>query len=601
MTDVLLLGDIPSTGYLVGTSAERLSGSSRASEETAHLLATMEQRLRSSEAIIALYPAWNADGPKRLLKLARGVLSTDRIAGVPLALPPLALSLVADQIAYLAPYLQPGHLASVAHSLANAISAGAWTRSVTKLEHIDTKMGHHLASYLPHETFVVTATPHGAIHRISGHKVPELGFRPTEPIHLLVTQGDNTWFQEGLQNLLRADAVKAVPQQPLGVKFWGNKRYIEYVAFSGHPAALSQISNATRCWPCRWCGQHVALQECPFCGMAQPREQAVSTPAARVPDVSAGQQGAAPGGQPPRPQAQPQAQPQAPAQPHRAPRGLPAGSGTSPAPAVPQQGGIPERPAAAGQPYQQGYPPMTAPAPQPGAPAPTPRHGAPAPQRAGAPPHGGIPAQHGPQSPRHPAPASAAQASGASPTGQADWSRTPQQAPAPTDQRVASGRRGSDGGGQIGQTGQHPPQFSYSEQSPAAPEQGRSRTPRGRSPLEPAPRSPQSPYPAQARGPQTPEQAAQQLRADAQWNGRNATGSGMTPGGQPNSQGMPGQTSSQYPPAVDTVRGTTSALGPEQSSVQQARNDQNWTGRNSGNPPARPTQPNGQPPDRVSP
>lgn len=564
MTDVLLLADIPSTGYLVGTSAERVSGSSRASEETAHLVKTFEQRLRDNEAVLALYPKWNAEGPRRLLKLARGVINTDRIAGVELALPPLALSLVADQVAYLAPYLQPGHLASVARRLASVVLAGAWTRSVTKLEYIDTKMGDHLASYLPHETFVVTAAPKPAIHRISGHKLPQLPYRPTEPIHLLITESEITWFQEGMRHLMRPDAVKVVRPQPLGLKFWGNKRYIEFVAFSGHPSALSQIANETRCWPCGWCGQHIALEECPFCGMGQPEGGAPPSAMPRPRAATAGRT----------------ASPQAPAQqPDRSPRALPAAAQAGP-------------PAAHG-PAQQARPAPQQPAqprdpvggPPPAAPTPTPQFTAPVPPRPAAPgqptPHGNVP--HGAPSPgTHPDWSRSGQGAGAStPAPNAPHGAAPPWQPTPAPQA----------------------QFSYPE-LPSGPDlPTRTRPPRARpagATGSPAPQPPYPPSPAGqpvTRGPQTPQQAAEMLRSAPQWNGRNA-------GGNPLNQhnpGTSGQTTSQYPSAVDTVRGTTSARGPEQASIHEARNDQNWTGRNQGNPSPRPNQPNGQPPDRVSP
>ena len=268
MTAVLLLGEVPSTGYVGGVAAERvILGPNPPAVPASRFIALAADRLTNQGAIIALYPAWHDGAADRFIRLARGVLNTDRIAGLGLSLPPLALSLVADQLTYLAPYVPAGLLASLATRLPEEIIAGAWLRSVTNLEHIGTQLSDHLRSYMP-GAFMVSAAPRPGVHRISGgHPVGPIEHRPQTPIQVLATQaeGDTDWFQQKLMGEIRPSVVKFVNAQPLSPTYWGVKKYVEYVAFSGHPEALSRLVNSTRTRSCPWCGEPISVRTCPFC------------------------------------------------------------------------------------------------------------------------------------------------------------------------------------------------------------------------------------------------------------------------------------------------------------------------------------------------
>ncbi|HEY3684386.1 MAG TPA: hypothetical protein VGL93_15235 [Streptosporangiaceae bacterium] len=279
MTAVLLLGEVPSTGYVGGVAAERvILGPNPPAVPASRFIALAADRLANQRAIIALYPSWHQGAANRFIRLARGVLNTDRIAGLPLSLPPLALSLVADQLTYLAPYVPAGLLASLATRLPDEIIAGAWVRSVAGLEHIETKMADHIRSYLP-GSFMVSVAPRHGVHRISGgHPVGAIDHRPQNPIQVLATQveGDTGWFQQKLMGEVRPSVVKFVNAQPLSASYWGVKKYVEYVAFSGHPDALSRLVNSTRTRSCAWCGEPISVRTCPFCSAT--RELLVSQP-----------------------------------------------------------------------------------------------------------------------------------------------------------------------------------------------------------------------------------------------------------------------------------------------------------------------------------
>lgn len=288
MTGVLLLGDVPSTG-LAGTSAERVAlSTARAPGHPAeqpdghdprrdHPLGTfvdlVAQRLDQAGAVLAVYPAWRREPAGHYVRFARSALETEDLVGVASSLPPLALSLMVDQLAYLAPYVPPGVLVGLASRLADDILAGAWVRSVARLEHVGASLGHHLRSYLP-GGFMVTASPGPAVHRITGRApVNDLPFRPADPVQLLATHedGDTRWFRDTLLPNLRPGRVQFFQPQPFSGTYWGTRRYVEYAAFSAHPQALSYAAGSVRVRRCRWCERVVATPTCPFCGMTRHR------------------------------------------------------------------------------------------------------------------------------------------------------------------------------------------------------------------------------------------------------------------------------------------------------------------------------------------
>ncbi|WP_149260876.1 hypothetical protein [Actinomadura sp. K4S16] len=343
----------------------------------------VKEALRRSGAVLVVYPEWRASHGERLVRLARAGLVTDRIAGIPLDLPPLALSLVADQLAFVSPHVRPGLLAGLAPRLADAVYAGAWVNSVANLEHIKTGLGKHVASYLP-GGFSVSAAPDEGVHRITASQpVQEISRRPPDPVLLLLTHanGDLDWLRQRLQPALGAVSVTAVAEQPLAPEFWGTKKYAEYVAFSGHPRALHALLSATVSVPCAWCGEPTALPRCAFCAMTQPEAPGVAAPhgsTARAP--AAAPPGREPYGGPP---GERSPQPPGPVRPPetRPPESRPPVTRPQPPPG----GQVPSAPAAPAPPPEPepARPPEVFAAPVPGplpAPAPpAPEHTAPAP------------------------------------------------------------------------------------------------------------------------------------------------------------------------------------------------------------------------------
>ncbi|MBC6467076.1 hypothetical protein [Actinomadura alba] len=340
----MLLDDIPSAGVIKKSHAERLTLPAEAtSAATLAVIARISRALRARGAVVVVYPAWRPDTGIRLVRLARSVLRTDRVAGIPLQLPPLAFSLVADQLAYLSGYVKPGVLASMAVRLSQEVFAGAWVNSVARLEHIETGIGEHLSSYLPGTDFMVSAAPRPHVHRISSsHPVAPISHRPMDPIFVIAAHqgGDVDWVKERFKAEIGARSLSLVAEQPLSADFWRAKKYVEFVAFSGHPRALQTILRATPTRRCTWCGEPTGLETCLFCGMTQraptrpppPAPQASDQPSHRarsiVPsDPSIQSKAGSPQSRPPRP-ASAQPSPPAPAPPRAAapPRAVPARS-----------------------------------------------------------------------------------------------------------------------------------------------------------------------------------------------------------------------------------------------------------------------------------
>lgn len=286
---VALLADIPSTGQLGEAQAQRfpLAGDDLAAQSDA-FIDFCRFHLGSGRKVVALYPTWHSGRAVRAIRFARGALQSDHIAQVGVDLSPLALSLAADQLAYLSPYLPSGVIAALAEVLPEQMLAGGWLKSVSNLSTIPISVKQHLGSYAPGSTFLAFSAPTKRVGRVKkGNPAPNISALPTEPIQMLVARPeghDIDVFNRQFTPAVRPVSLSALPEQPLGVKYWGNKKYIEFVAFSAHPQALTQTVRAIRPTTCVWCREPVAGIHCPFCGAAdQPPIGRPPTRGANVP------------------------------------------------------------------------------------------------------------------------------------------------------------------------------------------------------------------------------------------------------------------------------------------------------------------------------
>ncbi|GAA3754768.1 hypothetical protein HDA32_004281 [Spinactinospora alkalitolerans] len=285
---VALLADIPSTGHLGDARAQRftLDGDDLAAQSSDFLDFTGRQ-LTQGRKIVALYPKWHSSRAERAIRFARGSFQSDHIAAVPVDLAPLTLSLLADQLAYLAPYLPSGLVTALADELPNHMLAGGWLKSVSNLSTIPISVKQHMGSYAPNTTFLAFCAPAKRVGRVKrNNPSPNIPARPVEPIQMLIARPegqDITAFNERFTPALRPVSAGALPEQPLGAKYWGARKYIEFVAFSAHPEALTHAVRALRPTACTWCREPVIGVHCKFCGAAN--QPPVGKPPTRNADV----------------------------------------------------------------------------------------------------------------------------------------------------------------------------------------------------------------------------------------------------------------------------------------------------------------------------
>ncbi|WP_067967927.1 hypothetical protein [Nocardiopsis trehalosi] len=267
---VALLADMPGTGQFGPAAAHRFSLRGRhAGERFGGFLDFAARQLDEGRKVVALYPSWRAEPALRAVRFARGGLRTDHIAAVGLPLAPLPLSVVADQLAYLAPFLAPGLVPALSAELPRRMLAGAWLRSVGGLAHPSATLRQHLASHVPGTAFLACCAPTPQIRRIRGSDGDLLPYLPDAPVALLTSAPDATAtgpFDQAVAAHLGAVRSGAVPAQPLGRAYWRSADYVEFAAFSAHPGALTRAVDAVRAGVCTWCREPVAAERCPFCG-----------------------------------------------------------------------------------------------------------------------------------------------------------------------------------------------------------------------------------------------------------------------------------------------------------------------------------------------
>ncbi|GAA3725764.1 hypothetical protein [Salinactinospora qingdaonensis] len=285
VSTVALLADIPGTGHLGDAQAWRFGmRGDDLTQEWGDFVDFSRGQMAAGRKIVALYPKWQSEAAWRAIQFARGTLRTDHIAAVGVDLAPLTISLLADQLAYLSPYLPAGMVAALAEELPKHMVGGAWLRRVSNLETLPTSVRQHMGSYAPGVSFLAFCAPVPRVGRLrKGDVAANLPARPTDPVQMLwaaPAEVDTSAFESLVSPSLRPVAVRALSEQPLGTTYWGSTKYVEFVAFSAHPQALTYVVNSIRPTSCAWCSEQVTATYCPFCGAVN------STPVGRPPSYS---------------------------------------------------------------------------------------------------------------------------------------------------------------------------------------------------------------------------------------------------------------------------------------------------------------------------
>lgn len=224
--------------------------------------------------LVVLYPDTLPPAYVRRLHTVRSVLESDRVALLPVALPPLAVAVLARQLRQLSVSdLSPGVLASAARLLAHYIYAGAQLASVSRLDHVDVGLGAHVTSLLPGAHFGVLVNPGRQLVRTAAGEVPD---GPGFATRMTVARGrprkGEDWVTDTVAPAWRVQGVQEI--QPLPAesrRWWGTHRAVEFAAAIPDPTVLYQLVASVRRDECHWCGLELIGDRCGFCSAPVPR------------------------------------------------------------------------------------------------------------------------------------------------------------------------------------------------------------------------------------------------------------------------------------------------------------------------------------------
>ncbi|MFF4737533.1 hypothetical protein ACFY2W_16895 [Streptomyces sp. NPDC001262] len=237
--------------------------------------------------LVVPYPDSLDPAHVRRLHAVRALLESDRVALLPVALPPLAVAVLARQLRQLsASDLSPGVLASAVRLLAHYIHTGAelaGTGGIARLDRMDVGLGSHLAALLPGTRFGVLVHPVPALLRTGGAAgraaAPEgPGFATSLTVARSRPCREGDWVTGTLAPAWKVRGVQEI--QPLPAesrRWWGTQRAVEFAAAIPDPSVLYQLVSSVRREECHWCGRELIGDRCGFCNA--PLARAGSTPA----------------------------------------------------------------------------------------------------------------------------------------------------------------------------------------------------------------------------------------------------------------------------------------------------------------------------------
>ncbi|WP_432145002.1 hypothetical protein [Streptomyces sp. bgisy084] len=310
--------------------------------------------------LVVLYSSVCPPEHIRRLHTLRAVLESDRIAIVPLALPPLGVALLARQLRQLSLCdLSPGVLAGAARLLTHYIHAGALLGSVSGLDRVEVDLRAHMKSWLPGAHFAVLAHPRPQLLHLDRHST-EAGLpAPGFATQLAVARGQLTseWVTGALAPAWQVQGVYETRLPAESARWWGTPKLIEFAAAIPDVSVLHQLVVSARREECRWCGLELLGDRCGFCAAPLTRERATG-------GGGSGQEPAAIGGP-----ASGQVGGGARALVEAPGASSGAGSGAASAPAAPAPAGPPASAPASAAPAASPVPPASA---APAAPAPSP-------------------------------------------------------------------------------------------------------------------------------------------------------------------------------------------------------------------------------------
>ena len=195
------------------------------------------------------------------------------VVPLPSRLPPLAVAVLAEQLAVLlAVHADDGRTLAALPALAADLDALAWLGSVGGLEHLSTGVGQHLRSWLPGAAFLARASAPASVVTTTDETVPALlRSRPGRGVAVArALKGDDDWVRRvALPAMDPESVVEAEPAGEAadpGARWWGTARCVEVVGHARDPVAA--VADVLPDHTCTWCGQPGSADVCPLCGMA---------------------------------------------------------------------------------------------------------------------------------------------------------------------------------------------------------------------------------------------------------------------------------------------------------------------------------------------
>ncbi|MEU9110246.1 hypothetical protein AB0D04_00275 [Streptomyces sp. NPDC048483] len=245
--------------------------------------------------LVVLYSSACPPEHIRRLHTLRSVLESDRIAILPLSLPPLGVAVLARQLRQLSlGDFSPGVLACAARLLAHYVHAGALLGSVSGLDRVEVDLRAHMKSWLPGAHFAVLANPAPQLLHLDRHGtgagLPGPGFAT----QLAVAHGQLSaeWVTRSLAPAWQVQGAYEARLPAESARWWGTQKLIEFAAAIPDPSVLHQLVSSVRREECRWCGLELLGDRCAFCAAPVARDGSAGGGAGRAPAAIAGPEAA---------------------------------------------------------------------------------------------------------------------------------------------------------------------------------------------------------------------------------------------------------------------------------------------------------------------
>jgi hypothetical protein len=243
-----------------------------AREDVEDLFDAVAGGIESCGHVIAIIPAWNAEPALQRLETVKAATDGGALATYATDLPPLAGAVLSSLAGALATHVESaGMLYAGFESLERELLVYAWMKSVAGLSRPAPSLAQHAISMWPGSSFGVTLQPDPLIKRLT--KADRTLPFPTSyrPMCLAVSArpgGDVDWVTDVVGPGLGSPPVKQVDPMPEGPRWWGTSRFVEAVAYPiDVPVVARRITQGLARALCNWCGELIAGERCPFCGL----------------------------------------------------------------------------------------------------------------------------------------------------------------------------------------------------------------------------------------------------------------------------------------------------------------------------------------------